>query len=131
MATPANSSIELLSWVKAEIDHALGLVRAGIAKFQAPPHAVAALDKCPLELHQVEGALRMVGLEGAARVCAAIERALAAGVSEKKIPAASIAIIDQTICELGQFIDDLSKGEANVPIKLFPLYREVKMLQGT
>jgi chemosensory pili system protein ChpA (sensor histidine kinase/response regulator) len=121
MAMPATSSIELLSWVKAEIDHALKLVRASIAKFQAPPHDLSALDKCPLELHQVEGALRMVGLEGAARVCAAIERALAAVVSEKNAPLATIAIIDQTISELGVFIDDLSKGEANVPIKLFPL----------
>src|SRR5687767_15915671 len=63
----------LLSWINAEVERALLLVRDSIAKFSAAPGNDEALRQCPEHLHQVSGALRMVGLNGATLVCETIE----------------------------------------------------------
>ena len=71
------NSATLLSWITAEVDQALTLVRDQIAKFAAGSAGKAALEPCPGHLHQVAGALRMVGLAGATRFCEALESAFA------------------------------------------------------
>ena len=63
----------VLSWINAEVERALTLVQESIAKFSAAPEYEAVLKPCPEHLHQVSGALRMVGLTGATRVCEALE----------------------------------------------------------
>ena len=63
----------LLSWISTEVDQALNLVRDKIAKYLGAPEDEALLRVCPDHLHQVSGALRMVGLAGATRFCEAIE----------------------------------------------------------
>ena len=55
-------SAQLLSFIKTEVDYALKLVRDSIAKFTAAPENAAVLGVCPGQLHQVSGALRIVGL---------------------------------------------------------------------
>jgi chemosensory pili system protein ChpA (sensor histidine kinase/response regulator) len=126
----STANVDLLSWVKAEIDHALSIVRERFASFLANSDDPMALRGCPAQLHQVSGALRMVRLEGAARICAAIEHAFAKAAEGKEAGKTTISTIDSAVNALGQFLDDLSKGEPNVPLKLFPVYREVMLLQG-
>jgi chemosensory pili system protein ChpA (sensor histidine kinase/response regulator) len=115
----------LLSWIVAEVDQALALVRDQIAKFSAGPGDASLLASCPVHLHQVSGALRMVGLTGATRFCELIEEAFAAPPG-----AAALAVVDRAIQALKEFVDGLERGQANVPLRLFPLYRELATLQG-
>src|SRR4249920_232862 len=68
-----NPDSTLLSWITAEVSQALTVVREQMAKFGAEPHNGALLQPCPGHMHQVSGALRMVGLAGATRFCEAIE----------------------------------------------------------
>jgi chemosensory pili system protein ChpA (sensor histidine kinase/response regulator) len=118
------NSATLLSWITAEVDQALTLVRDQIAKFSAGGADAAALEPCPGHLHQVAGALRMVGLAGATRFCEAIELGFAAPSS------ASLGVIDRAILALKEFVDGLERGQPNAPLRLFPLYRELAGLQG-
>ncbi|HEY8069572.1 MAG TPA: Hpt domain-containing protein [Burkholderiales bacterium] len=115
----------LLSWIVAEVDQALTLVRDQIAKFSAGSGDAALLASCPVHLHQVSGALRMVGLAGATRFCELIEQSFAAPAG-----AAALAVVDRAIQALKEFVDGLERGQANVPLRLFPLYRELATLQG-
>src|SRR5436190_243646 len=119
----------ILSWITAEVDQALEDVRDSIARFSASPHDPAALSICPEHLHQVSGALRMVGLSGATRFCEAIEGSFS-GANGSRPSTASIGIIDRAVLALKQFVDDVARGEANVPLRLFPVYRELAELQG-
>jgi chemosensory pili system protein ChpA (sensor histidine kinase/response regulator) len=119
----------ILSWITAEVDQALEHVRDSIAKFSASPDDPAALSICPEHLHQVSGALRMVGLSGATRFCEAIEGSFS-GVNGSRPSSASIGIIDRAVLALKQFVDDVARGQANVPLRLFPVYRELAKLQG-
>jgi chemosensory pili system protein ChpA (sensor histidine kinase/response regulator) len=119
----------LLSWVKTEIDFSLGVVRESIAKAQADASDGKALSVCPHQLHQVTGALRMVGLHGARQFCEAIEGAFTSTL--KTVPAKkTLSTLDQSVLALKEFVDNLADGGANVPVKLFPIYRELRALQG-
>ncbi len=130
MATRSDVTIDLLSWVKAEIDHAFKLVREQTATFLAQSDNPGVLRECPAELHQVHGALFMVGLDGAAQVCAVMERAYLALLDGDRATKSTVSTIDRSVYALSQFLDDLAKGEPNVPLKLFSLYRDLSQLHG-
>jgi chemosensory pili system protein ChpA (sensor histidine kinase/response regulator) len=117
------SSATLLSWITAEVDQALSLVRDQIAKVTSGGDA-AALENCPGHLHQVSGALRMVGLAGATRFCEAIELGFAApGGAPPK--GASLGAIDRAIQALKEFVDGLERGQPNAPLRLYSVYCEL------
>ncbi|HEV3008400.1 MAG TPA: Hpt domain-containing protein, partial [Burkholderiales bacterium] len=119
----------LLSWINAEVDRALTLVQESIAKFSASPDNTGALQPCPEHLHQVSGALRMVGLSGATRVCEAIENSFASVGAARPTPAA-MRVIDRAVVALKNFVGELARGHADVPLRLFPVYRDVSGLLG-
>src|SRR5687768_13211478 len=119
----------LLSWINAEVDQALKLVRENIARFAAQPGDDAMLRVCPEHLHQVSGALRMVGLVGATRFCEALEGSFSGLAGAPATPAA-IGVIDRAVFALKEFVAELARGQADVPLKLFPAYRELGALLG-
>jgi chemosensory pili system protein ChpA (sensor histidine kinase/response regulator) len=123
------ASATILSWITAEVEQALKLVRDHIAKFAAEPWDVAALKPCPEHLHQVSGALRMVGLSGATRFCEEIEGGFA-GLGGVRPSSQAVGVIDKAVLALKDFVDGLERGQANVPLRLYPVYRELKTLQG-
>ena len=114
------ADVTLLSWINAEVERALSSVRDCIARFSAHPDDEALLRACPEHLHQVSGALRMVGLSGATRVCEAIESSFAAVGATRPTPAA-IGVIDRAVLALKNFVGELARGHADVPLRLFPV----------
>lgn len=117
-----------LSWVKPEVDFALKSVRDNIAQYLERPDEVTLLEQCPLQLHQVTGALNILGLNGVAGFCVSMEHAFSGVTAEPRRSA--VGTLDRAVLALKEFIDGLAKGEANAPIKLFPVYREISSLQG-
>jgi len=123
-----NASATLLSWITTEVDQALAQVRDQIAEFTSTGNA-AALQPCAGHLHQVSGALRMVGLTGATRFCEAIELAFASGASP--VPdSAVLGTIDRAVQALKEFVHGLERGQPNAPLRMFPVYRELAQLRG-
>ena len=125
MAVPA----QLLSFIKTEVDYALKLVRDSIAKFTAAPENAAVLGVCPGQLHQVSGALRIVGLNGATRFSETIEGSFT-GLPQARPSKATIEVIDRAVLALKEYVDDLARGQPDAPLRLFPTYRELGSLQG-
>ena len=119
----------LLSWINAEVDQALKLVRDNIAKVTGKPDDDAPLRVCPDHLHQVSGALRMVGLAGATRFCEAIEGSFS-GLAQSPRNGAAIGTIDRAVLALKEFVADLARGQADVPLRLYPVYKELATLSG-
>ena len=119
--------ITILSWITAEVDQALDRVRTELASYSAPPHDAAALARCPEHLHQVSGALNMVGLSGATRFCAALENSFARLDAST---AANAVLVDNAVLELKQFVDDLANGQPDVAMRLYPAYRDLALVQG-
>jgi len=125
----AMADTTLLSWINAEVERALTLVQESIAKFSVAPENEAVLQPCPEHLHQVCGALRMVGLSGATRVCEAIEGSFA-DMGGARPTAATVGVIDRAVVALKNFVGELARGHADVPLRLFPVYRDVSGLAG-
>src|SRR5262245_6000752 len=119
----------LLSWINAEVDQALKTVRDNIAKVTVKPEDDAALRVCPDHLHQVSGALRMVGLAGATRFCEAIEVSFPA-IAQAPRNGTAIGVIDRAVHALKEFVADLARGQADVPLRLYPVYKELASLSG-
>jgi len=117
-----------LSWVKPEVDFALKSVRDNIAQYLAQPDEVELLQSCPQQLHQVTGALNILGLNGVVGFCVSMEDAFSDVSAEPRKSA--VGTLDRAVLALKEFIDGLAKGEANAPIKLFPVYREISSLRG-
>jgi len=124
-----SASATILSWITAEVDQALTRVREQIARFAVDPGDTAVLNPCPEHLHQVSGALRMVGLAGATRFCEEIEGGLA-GLGSTRPSSQALGVIDRAVLALKEFVDGLERGQANVPLRLFPVYRDLRTLQG-
>ena len=132
MTIEATSLSSPLIWLKAEIDRTLGVARAALAQaVNEPDSRPASLESCESQAHQVRGAVTFVGLDGTARFCHAIESAVRfyAG-SPLKLNHVTASSIDRSMFALSQYLDDIAKGEADVPLKLFPLYRELWELSG-
>jgi chemosensory pili system protein ChpA (sensor histidine kinase/response regulator) len=105
-------------------------VRGHISEYSATPEVPDVLLACPDQLHQVSGALRIVGLAGATRFCEAIESAFA-GANRGNAGVEELGVVDRAVVALRDFVDDLAQGQANVPLKLYPTYRELAALHGT
>jgi chemosensory pili system protein ChpA (sensor histidine kinase/response regulator) len=118
-----------LSWITAEVDQALERVRQIIAKFEAAPGDAAVLGACPEHLHQVSGALNMVGLSEASHFCETLEGSFTK-LDGAPPSIAAVGVIGRGVLALRQFVDGLAHGEPNVPVRLYPAYRELARLQG-
>lgn len=118
-----------LSWITAEVDQALERVRHSIAGFAAAPGDSALLVSCAEHLHQVSGALNMVGLAEATQFCETLEGCFATPECASG-GAAALDVLDRGVLALKAFVDGVARGEPNVPARLYPAYRELASLQG-
>ncbi len=125
----ANPDSTLLSWITAEVNQALSVVRDHIARFTADPGDPGLLRACPDHLHQVSGALRMIGLNGATRFCEAIEGSFPS-INGARPTSQTMGVIDRAVLTLKEFVEGLERGQPNLPLRLYPMYRELGTLLG-
>lgn len=120
-----------LTWVKSEIDLALERAEEALAQFSAAAD-ITRFKLCRTHVHQVHGALSMVGLDGLTQVTESLEAALLA-LEEGRQPAdeASVAVLHQVLAALRQYLDDLMAGEANQPLRLLPIYLLLEGIGGS
>jgi chemosensory pili system protein ChpA (sensor histidine kinase/response regulator) len=119
-----------LTWVKGEIDLALQRAEQALDEYVASADRTQ-LKFCRTHVHQVHGALAMVGLEGVTLLTEATE-ALLAGMEDDRLPSgdAAITALRQTLGALHQYLDDLMAGEPNHPLVLLPVYQSLEKARG-
>ena len=102
-----------LTWVKSEID--LALQRAGEALDQFTGSGDATQVKfCRTHLHQVRGALAIVGLDGVTQFTDALEGVLDDAEQQKAAITTEVAaLIKEALTAIHQYLDDLVNGEPN------------------
>ncbi len=120
-----------LSWIKAEVDFALGHARERLAHFKQAPHDFSPLVEARRHVHETTGAIRVIGLEGLAVFSAELEALFEAVVREGDAPAAkAVALAERSLLALAQFLDDLQRGRPYVPLSLLALFREMRATRG-
>ncbi|MBU1224921.1 MAG: Hpt domain-containing protein [Gammaproteobacteria bacterium] len=120
-----------LNWVRGDIDAALQAALGRIQAYSVDVDLTNALRLARDDAHQATGALRMVGLEGAATLAGAIESCLA-DVSENRLPAEDdmLRALRNAIEGLQRWVKDLADGRGSGELALFPLYKRLRELQG-
>ncbi|QKS30562.1 MAG: Hpt domain-containing protein [Candidatus Accumulibacter similis] len=135
MNAPTDFDIGPLTWVKSEIDLALERAEQALQGF---PAEIAddqgdrqQIRFCRTHLHQVQGALTIVGLDGVTQVAEAMEFLLEAlEKQEQPVDAAAVSLVDRSLTALRHYLDDLISGQPNQPLRLLPLYRELQVARG-
>ena len=119
-----------LTWVKGEIDLALQRAEQALDEYVASADRTQ-LKFCRTHVHQVHGALAMVGLEGVTLLTEATE-ALLTGMEDDRLPSgdAAVTVLRQTLGALRQYLDDLMAGEPNHPLVLLPVYQALETARG-
>ena len=121
-----------LTWVKGEIDQAVNHAQEKLAQFVLNTEDFSQLRFCLTHLHQVTGALQMVGLEGVARYSEEIESLVnAIEKQELAVDPSHLDLIKRALLTLSQYLDDLMNGASNTPLQLFPIYSELMRARGT
>lgn len=124
-----------LGWVKSEIDLALARADEALQRYTASTANGAGdlteIKFCRTHLHQVQGALTIVGLDGVTQFAEALESLLVA-IEQQNRPAnpENIALIGRSLAAIHHYLDELIVSQLNQPLRLFPLYQEVQVAQG-
>jgi chemosensory pili system protein ChpA (sensor histidine kinase/response regulator) len=128
----ATFDIGPLSWVKTEIEHSLSEARTHLDALAAEPADAKAIKYVTTHLHQVTGALSMVGLGAATRFNEEIER-LAATLEDPAIRADiphRVTTAKSAIAGLSAYLDNLMSGGDDRPMMLSPAYIAVNRARG-
>src|SRR5512143_3116623 len=120
-----------LNWVRGDIDAALQAALGRIQAYSIDADLTNALRLAADDAHQVTGALRMVGLEGAATLAGALESCLA-DVNENRLQAGDelLRALRNAMEGLQRWVKDLADGRGSGELALFPLYKKLRELQG-
>jgi chemosensory pili system protein ChpA (sensor histidine kinase/response regulator) len=135
--TQANESdLGPLTWVKSEIDQALARADEAIHEAETGPAAdsPAKIQFAQTHVHQVHGALKIVGLDGLTIVVAALDLflgTLARGDAPgKNADAKNLKLAHRALASIANYLDELVRGTPDQPLRLAPLYRELTLARG-
>lgn len=120
-----------LNWVRGDIDAALQAALGRIQAYSVDADLTNALRLARDDAHQATGALRMVGLEGAAALAGTLEACLADIDENRLMPdERALRTLRNAIEGLQRWIKDLADGRGSGELALFPLYKNLRELQG-
>lgn len=117
-----------LNWVKNEIDLALARADQALQQY-AGSGELTQLKFCRTHLHQVQGALSIVGLDGVTQFAEALE-ALLESCEQQPADDSTTALAQRALASIGHYLDDLVSGQPNQPLRLLSIYREVQAARG-
>ncbi len=119
-----------LNWVRGDIEAALKSAVDRIRAYQADASLENALRLARDESHQATGALRMVGLEGAAAVASALEETLTAMDSRTVQADQATGTVIEALESLLKWVSRMAEGRGEGELALFPVYRKLRELNG-
>ncbi len=133
MTTDNSMDVDLgpLTWVKPEIDQALTRGLEALGSFNSNLEDQGALRLAQSHLHQVTGALQIVGLEGVIQFAEEIERQVdRLGQVGAANVGSAVAAIENAARALGAYLEDLVGGASAVPLRLYKEYAALQKLRG-
>ncbi len=108
-----------ITWVKAEIESALFRALEGIAQLRTAPSADLR-NAVRAELHQVSGALELVGIEGLAVLVQEFERHFGANV--EVVSPEALDLVDRGCRRLLSHLKEMISGSPPVPLRFISEY---------
>lgn len=135
MNTNSTFDTGLLTWVRGEIDQALDQADQALCAYtDSVTHGtgdLARLGECRLRLHDIHGAVAMVGLDGVTQLSEALEHLMDA-IEKMLRPAgeATIELAHRSLRAIRHTLDRLQAGQPHRALRLAPLYMAVQKARG-
>ncbi len=119
-----------LTWVKGEIDAALDRAREALERGDASDDA-AGLQFAQTHVHQVRGALAIVGLDGLTQFTDMLEQLLGE-MGREAVPAdgAHRALARRALAVIGNYLEELAHGAPDQSLRLADTYLELAAARG-
>ena len=125
----AAPDIAPLAWVIDEIRNSLAEAVNGLKGFVANKQDVDQIRNARNQIHQANGALQLLDLRGVALVTEAIEHLTRRFEADpKECSPTPIRTIETALSAVMAYLEGLLSGRPNQPIKLYPYYRDVLLL---
>ncbi|KAB2968375.1 Hpt domain-containing protein, partial [Zoogloea sp.] len=120
-----------LTWVKGEIDLALERAVSALAEAGSAPDRLGKIKFAQTHVHQAHGALSIVGLDGLTQFSEQLDRLLGdmAGGQIAFTPEAT-QLATRCIAAIGNYLDELTRGQPDQALRLFSLYAELAAARG-
>ncbi len=130
MSAATEFDLAPLTWVKSEIDLALERAEEALSQYELVADTTQ-LKFCRTHVHQVHGALAIVGLDGVTQITESLEAALQAlEDGQLAAPGTAPAVLRQAMTAIRQYLDELMAGEPNQPLRLLPCHLALAELRG-
>ncbi|TXG95736.1 MAG: response regulator [Zoogloea sp.] len=120
-----------LTWVKGEIDLALERSATALAEAGSVPDRLGRIKFAQTHLHQAHGALSIVGLDGLTQFSEQLDRLLGEVASGQVSFTPEVArLATRCIAAIGNYLDELTRGQPDQALKLLDLYAELAEARG-
>ena len=132
MTDATENDLGPLTWVKSEIDQALSRALEAIEQAaSSEDERSSRLQFAQSHLHQARGALSIIGLDGLTQFTDGLDKLL--GELAREEIALSEAVADvcrRSIAATGNYLDELSHGAPDQPLRLAQLHARIAMARG-
>ncbi len=120
-----------LTWVKGEIDLALERSATALAEAGSAPDRLGRIKFAQTHLHQAHGALSIVGLDGLTQFSEQLDRLLGEMAGGQLSYSPEVArLAARCIAAIGNYLDELARGQPDQALRLFDLYVELAEARG-
>ncbi len=119
-----------LAALEPQVRAALASAHSDVSLWADEPGSGTQLDKATLQLQEARGALCMAALDGAAHyigAAAALVEAMKKGAASQPVV---LALLDRANTTLGRYLIRVIRGEADVPLRLWPTYKAMRLTAG-
>lgn len=118
-----------LAWVIDEIRQSLGHAAKSIERFAQQTNELEHLRAARNLVHQTHGALQLLDLRGVSLLTDGLEQLLQRWEKDSTLfDAAGHETMEQALAAIVAYLEGLLSGQANQPIRLYPYYRSLCIL---
>jgi len=105
MNAKTDLNIESIVWVKNEIDQALELVRRQLGNYLRNPEDITQIKSCRDHIHQVNGVIEILGLNGVAAVSRQMEKLIDVLIDNESKPEPKFDLFSRATRALSHYFD--------------------------
>ncbi|MBE7526331.1 MAG: Hpt domain-containing protein [Burkholderiales bacterium] len=131
MNTATRINISSVMGIREAIEQIFTLIHRHFDSYAADTDDIRQIEESRYYMHQLNGMLEMLELNGVAFVGQSVEGLLSALQEQRIEPEAPVlTVARQAIRSIYRYLDALIDGETDNPVKLFPVYRKIMQIQG-
>ena len=130
----ADVASQTFDFVGRELNATLAEARTALENYVEQPLNFALLERCALELHQVQGVLRVLEIYGAALLAEEMEHVahyLVATSAERKSQAESLDALMRAMVQLPSYLERVLAGGRDLALVLLPLLNDLRAVRGS